>query len=128
MNTPTISHNDATTYDVKQAQADDRCSWFHPWEGMADAGNLDRTVITRADGIYVYDEQNRRLIDGPGGMWCVQVGYGRQEMAQAIYDQVLSMPYMNPFSLTSSPTAKLAAKLAELAPGDLNHVFLTTSG
>ena len=114
--------------NITQIQSDDRTNWFHPWEGMADAGSAVRTVITHADGIYVYDEQNRRLIDGPGGMWCMQIGYGREEMAQAISDQALAMPYMNPFALTSSPTAQLAAKLAELAPGDLNHVFLTTCG
>jgi len=115
-------------YHVKQTQSDDRTNWFHPWEGMADAGTADRTVITHAEGIYVYDEQDRRLIDGPGGMWCMQIGYGRVEMAKAISDQALAVPYMNPFALTSSPTARLAAKLAELAPGDLNHVFLTTCG
>ena len=115
-------------YNLNQAQADDRDHWFHPWEGMADAGTAVRTVITHAEGVYVYDEQQRRLIDGPGGMWCMQIGYGREEMARAIYDQALVMPYMNPFALTSSPSAQLSAKLAELAPGDLNHVFLTTCG
>jgi len=120
--------NDRQTYNITETQRDDRDNWFHPWEGMANAGTALRTVITKAEGIYVFDEQNRRLIDGPGGMWCMQIGYGRKDMAQTIYDQVIEMPYMNPFSLTSSPTAQLAGKLAELAPGDLNHVFFTTCG
>ncbi|GAU06738.1 aminotransferase [Burkholderia stabilis] len=106
----------------------DNESWFHPWESMSVAGNANRTIVTKAEGIYVYDETGRRLIDGPGGMWCMQIGYGRHEMAEAVAEQMKQMPYMNPFSLTSAPSARLAAKLAELAPGDLNHVFLTADG
>jgi adenosylmethionine-8-amino-7-oxononanoate aminotransferase len=107
---------------------DDNRNWFHPWEGMADVGHVERTIASRAEGIYVYDENGQRLIDGPGGMWCVQIGYNRREMAEAIAEQVLRMPYMNPFSLTSAPPARLAARLAQMAPGDLHHVFLTTGG
>lgn len=114
--------------NLHQIRRSDNEAWFHPWESMADAGAGNRTVITRADGIHVYDEEGRRLIDGPGGMWCMQIGYGRQEMADAIAQQVLRVPYMNPFALTSEPSARLAAKLAEISPGDLNHVFLTTGG
>lgn len=113
---------------MEQVQRDDSANWFHPWEGMADAGKVRRTVITRAEGIHVYDEQGRALIDGPGGMWCMQIGYGRQEMADVIADQAMAVPYMNPFALTSAPPAQLAARLAQLAPGDLKHVFLTTCG
>jgi putrescine aminotransferase len=102
--------------------------WFHPWESMADAGRADRTIVRRAEGIYLYDEKGARLIDGPGGMWCVQIGYGRPEMAAAIAEQVMRVPYMNPFALTSEPPARLAERLAALAPGDLRHVFLTTGG
>ena len=113
---------------IERTRQDDNQNWFHPWEYLPDAGNNSRTIVERAEGIYIYDEQGQRLIDGPGGMWCMQIGYGRKEMADAIADQALRMPYMNPFSLTSTPSARLAAKLAELSPGDLNHVFLTTGG
>ncbi len=106
----------------------DNHRWFHPWEYLPDAGQANRTIVDHAEGIYIHDEQGNRLIDGPGGMWCMQIGYGRREMAEAIAAQALRMPYMNPFSLTSAPPAQLAAKLAELAPGDLNHVFFTTGG
>ncbi|MDR8737032.1 aminotransferase [Burkholderia pseudomultivorans] len=114
--------------NLAEIRKQDNESWLHPWESMADVGRADRTVVSRAEGIYVYDEAGRRLIDGPGGMWCMQIGYGRQEMADAIAQQIMQVPYMNPFSLTSEPPARLAAKLAELAPGDLNRVFLTTGG
>ncbi|MBV8209907.1 MAG: aminotransferase [Burkholderiaceae bacterium] len=116
------------TNDIGRIRADDNSRWFHPWEYLPDVGRADRTIVSRGDGIYVYDEQGKRLIDGPGGMWCVQIGYNRPEMARAIADQVVRLPYMNPFSLTSAPPARLAAWLAQMAPGDLKHVFFTTGG
>jgi adenosylmethionine-8-amino-7-oxononanoate aminotransferase len=123
------THPDASEApDFARVREDDNRHWFHPWEYLPDAGRADRTIIDRAEGIYVFDEGGHRLIDGPGGMWCVQIGYGRREMAEAIAAQALRMPYMNPFSLTSSPAAQLAGKLAAMAPGDLKHVFLTTGG
>lgn len=117
-----------STQELERIRHQDNDTWFHPWETMSDVGHADRTIIDHAEGIYVYDEYGKKLIDGPGGMWCMQVGYGRREMAEAIAEQALRMPYMNPFSLTSAPPARLAARLAELAPGDLRHVFFTTGG
>lgn len=106
----------------------DNHSWFHPWEYLPEAGSANRTVITHGDGIHIFDEEGRKLIDGPGGMWNVQIGYNRREMADAIADQVMRLPYMNPFSLTSAPSARLAERLVQMAPGDLKHVFFTTGG
>ncbi len=117
-----------TPQEIDDIRADDNLSWFHPWESMGEIGQANRTIVTEGDGIYVTDENGKRLIDGPGGMWCVQIGYNRREMADAIAEQVMRLPYMNPFSLTSGPPAQLAARLARMAPGDLTHVFLTTGG
>ena len=114
--------------DFNRIRHDDNHRWFHPWEYMPDAGRSDRTIVTHSDGIHVYDEHGQKLIDGPGGMWCVQIGYGRREMADAIAEQVMRLPYMNPFSLTSAPPTQLAARLAQFAPGDMKHVFFTTDG
>ena len=127
MNAPDHSST-LTNQDIEGIRKDDNTRWFHPWEYLADPGHADRSIITHADGIYIYDENGQKLIDGPGGMWCVQIGYNRPEMAQAIAAQVLRMPYMNPFSLTSAPAARLAARLATHAPGDCRHVFFTTGG
>lgn len=112
----------------RRAREHDNRHWMHPWESMADAGRADRTLIDRADGIYVYDETGARLIDGPGGMWCTQIGYGRREMADAVAAQMQRLTYMNPFSLTAGPPAELAARLADMAPGAMSHVFFTTGG
>ncbi len=61
-------------------------------------------------------------------MWCVNIGHGREEMAQAVYDQIMALTYVSPWSMTTGPAAQFAADLAEQSPGDLNHVFFTTGG
>ena len=101
---------------------------LHPWDAMWAFGSADRTVIRRGEGIHLYDDQGRRLIDGPGGMWCVQIGHGRQEMADAIAAQALQLTYSSPWGSANEPSALLARRLAELAPGDLNTVQFTTGG
>lgn len=106
----------------------DNNNYVHAWEAMWLAGKADRTISTSAEGIYVYDENGRKLIDGPAGMWCTQIGNGRKDMAEAIAEQVMTLSYYSPWNTTAEPAAVLAHKLAQLAPGDLNHVFLTTGG
>jgi putrescine---pyruvate transaminase len=106
----------------------DNKNFLHPWESLENLGKANRTVSMRAEGIYVYDQNGRRLIDGPGGMWCTQIGYARREMAEAIAEQVMQLSYHSPWNTAAEPSAVLAHKLAELAPGDLNHVFFTTGG
>src|SRR3712207_4673889 len=101
---------------------------IQPWPILDSLGVEARTLLSRSEGIYVYDEQGRRLIDGPAGMWCVQVGHRRPEMAEAIAAQVLSLPYYSPWYTTTGPAAELASKIAGFAPGDLDFVFFTTGG
>ena len=114
--------------NIEDIQNFDNNNFVHPWEYMKDVGKNKRMFAEKAKGIYLYDEYGEKLIDGPGGMWCVQIGYGRPEMAHAISDQIIKMPYYSPWNMSSSPSAILAKKIAELAPGDLNHVFFTTCG
>ena len=101
---------------------------LHPWDAMWSLGAADRTITSGGDGIYLYDADGRKLIDGPGGMWCVQIGHGRREMAQAIGEQALRLSYNSPWGFANEPAARLARKLAELSPGDLNTVMFTTGG
>ena len=114
--------------NLEQIQNFDNENFVHPWESMEDVGNNTRMFAEDADGIYLYDENGQKLIDGPGGMWCVQIGYGRKEMAEAISAQILKVPYYSPWNMSASPSALLAKKLAGFAPGDLKHVFFTTCG
>lgn len=106
----------------------DRNHQLHPWAAMDAWQESDYHPIERAEGIYLWDADGKRYIDGPGGMWCVQIGYGRKEMATAIADQVLRLPYTSPWTTTTDPSTLLAKKIADLAPGDLNNVFFTTGG
>ncbi len=106
----------------------DNAHVLHPWEAMADHGRNRRTFAEAASGIHLRDETGRELIDGPGGMWCVQIGYGRAEMGQAMAEQAINMAYYSPYSMGNSVAAEFAAKIAERTPGDLNTVFFTTGG
>lgn len=106
----------------------DNAHVLHPWESMADHGAVDRTFQETGQGIHVADESGRKMIDGPGGMWCVNLGYGRAEIAQAMADQALKMAYYSPYSMGNSVAAELARELAARTPGDLNTVFFTTGG
>ena len=117
-----------TTSTFSNTRGNDNQFWMHPWEHMPSAGEANRTIIDRAEGIYVYDNHGNRLIDGPGGMWCTQIGYARKEMADAIAKQVMQLSYINPFSMTSGAPAELARRLAKMAPGNMSHVFFTTGG
>ena len=114
--------------NFEQIRSFDNENFVHPWESMKKVGTNSRTFAETADGIYLYDENGQKLIDGPGGMWCVQIGYGRKEMAEAIADQVHKMPYYSPWNMSASPSALLARKIVERAPADLKHVFFTTCG
>ncbi|MEL7116038.1 MAG: aminotransferase class III-fold pyridoxal phosphate-dependent enzyme [Pseudomonadota bacterium] len=88
-----------------------------------------RTVISRAEGAYVYDNDGQRLIDGIGGLWCVNIGHGREEMIEAIASQLRELDYYSTFyNFTHPKAAALAEKVADLAPGHLNAVYFANSG
>ncbi|MDB5480710.1 MAG: aspartate aminotransferase family protein [Caulobacteraceae bacterium] len=94
---------------------------------IRDAGGS--RIITRADGCFIYDGDGNAILDGMAGLWCVQVGYGRKELAEAAYEQMLELPYYNTFFKTAAPTTvMLAAKVASLLGGNLQHVFFNNSG
>ena len=99
-----------------------------PWPVAGSIGAESRGAIESGEGIYVTDGEGRRLIDGPAGMWCVNVGHRRAELAQVLHDQALALSYNSPWYTTSTPSVALAERLAGHAPGDLGHVFYTTGG
>lgn len=101
---------------------------FVPAANMEKIGVETLPRLERSGGIYVYDENGRRLMDGPAGMWCTQIGYQRQEMAEAIAAQTMALSYNSPWYTTNSPAVELSEKIASLTPGDLNRIFLTTGG
>ena len=86
-------------------------------------------IITKAEGVYVWDSEGNKILDGMAGLWCVNVGYGREELVQAAANQMRELPFYNLFFQTAHPPAiELAKAISELAPDGMNHVFFTGSG
>ncbi len=107
----------------------DRRHQLHPYQHFASFDKDGSMVMKSGQGCYLTDEYGKRYFDAVGGMWCTNIGLGREEMADAIAQQVRDLAYANPFvDMTNEPASRLAAKLAELAPGDLNHVMFTCGG
>ena len=115
-----------TTADIVER---DRRHYIHPYQVFDTVMVDDVLPIERGAGAQLVDTEGRRYVDAVGGMWCTNIGLGRDEMADAIAAQVRELAYVNPFvDMTNVPAGRLAEKLAELAPGDLNRVFFSTGG
>jgi adenosylmethionine-8-amino-7-oxononanoate aminotransferase len=99
-----------------------------PWPEAGEIGAETRALIGSGEGIYITDSSGKRLIDGPAGMWCVNVGHRREELARVMYDQAMQLSYNTPWYTMNAPSAVLAERIAGHAPGDLSHVFYTTGG
>lgn len=116
-------------YDSKGIWKKDRDHHVHPWTDFASFKEKGSLVLADAEGAYVSDVEGNKYLDGIGGLWCVNVGYGRKEIAQAMARQAEKMVYYSSFGHhTSIPAAELAYKLAMLAPGPLNHIQFGTGG
>ena len=115
-------------HDENPALAAARDHLMQPSEEMAKLGQKSRPLLTHAQGIHVFNAAGHRLIDGPAGMWCTQVGYARPEIANAMAAQAMKISYNSPWYTVNSPAALLAARLAGMTPGDLNRIFFTTGG
>jgi len=107
----------------------DAAHHLHPFSDMGALNRAGSRVIVKADGVYLWDSDGNRIIDGMAGLWCVNVGYGRKELAEAAYRQLSTLPYYNTFfKTTHPPVIELSALLAELAPAPFNHFFYCSSG
>ncbi len=114
---------------TRQLQALDSAHHIHPFTDRGALNAKGARMITRAEGVYLYDSEGEKMLDGMAGLWCVNLGYSRPELVEAASRQMSQLAYYNTFFQTSHPPAAiLAARLAELAPGDLNHVFFSGSG
>ncbi len=123
----------AQAVDTKAVQSMDSAHYIHSFTDHGDLATRGARVMTHAQGVYVWDSEGKKILDGMSGLWCVNAGYGRKEIADAAYKQMMTLPYYNSFFQTTNvPAATLAAKLASLAPdvGDrsFNHVFYSSSG
>jgi putrescine aminotransferase len=124
-----MAQQSATHNLTKHWQALDAAHHIHPFSDAAALIREGIRVITRADGVYLWDSDGNRIIDGMSGLWCVQVGYGNRELAEAGYEALKTLPYYNNFFKTTNPwTTELAAKLAKILPEGHEHVLFANSG
>ena len=101
----------------------------HLWGHFARHGaGITPPIITRGEGVYLWDNTGKRYIDGLSGLFTCQVGHGRKELAQAAAKQAETLEFFPLWSYATEPAIELAARLAGYAPGDLNRVFFTTGG
>ena len=115
------------TYDGLRASALSHV-WF-PFQQLNDvAAEGGLQIMTEAHGAKIKDIHGKEYYDGFAGLALVNVGYGREEIAKAAYEQMSTLHYANTFAFATIPVIKLAEKLASLTPGDLNRVFLTSGG
>ncbi|MEH6726839.1 MAG: aminotransferase class III-fold pyridoxal phosphate-dependent enzyme, partial [Hyphomicrobiales bacterium] len=116
-------------YPTKDLQEADAAHHLHPFSDHETLNRDKSRVIVRGEGVFLWDSDGNRIMDGMAGLWCVNVGYGRSEIADAVHEQMLQLSYYNTFFKTTHPPAiALAKKLAELAPDGFNRVFFTNSG
>lgn len=110
-------------------QALDAAHHMHPFTQGAGLADKGARVITRADGVWLTDSDGHRILDAMAGLWCVNIGYGRKELADTAARQMQELPYYNTFFQTTHvPAIALSQKLAELAPDGFNQVFFAGSG
>jgi putrescine aminotransferase len=117
------------SHDTKALQELDKQSYMHPFTDSKAMHEKGTRIITSADGCYIYDSEGGKTLDGMAGLWCVSIGYGRDELADVAAKQMRELPYYNSFFGTAHPPViKLAAQLKRLAPDNISHVFFTGSG
>jgi len=110
-------------------QALDREHYLHPFTDHKELGEKKSRIITRADGVYIYDADGNRILDGMSGLWCVNAGYGRRELVEAASAQMSELPYYNSFfQCASPPSIELADRLSRITQPQLDWVFFAGSG
>lgn len=125
MNAPT----EIQDIDTRAIQATDSANYMHPFTDTKELASKGARVIVRGDGIYVWDSEGKKILDGMSGLWCVNVGYGRKSLSDAACTQMNVLPYYNSFfNTTNVPATELAKTIVGIAPEGFHHVFFTGSG
>ena len=102
---------------------------LHPFSNNAELAQKGVRIIERADGIYLFDSEGNKIIDGMSGLWCVNLGYGRAELVEVAREQMQKLTYYNSFfQCTTPPAIELSKILSEVTPPQFNNVFFTNSG
>ena len=110
-------------------QSLDRDHYLHPFTDHKDLGEKKSRIITKAQGVYIYDVEGNEILDAMSGLWCVNVGYGRKNLAETAASQLNELPYYNSFfQCANPPSIELAQNLKEITQTQFNRVFYTGSG
>lgn len=115
--------------DIERLRAADNAHHLHPFTDHKALHEGRVRVITRGEGVWIWDGDGNRLLDGMAGLWCVNAGYGQASIVEAAARQMATLPYYNCFfSSTTPPVAELSERLTRLSPHTLDHVFYASSG
>lgn len=121
-----MSVNNPQTREWQNLSGEHHLAPFSDYKQLKEKGPR---IITRAQGVHLWDSEGQQILDGMAGLWCVAVGYGREELVQAAEKQMRELPYYNLFFQTAHPPAlELAKAITEVAPAGMTHVFFTGSG
>ena len=119
----------ATNPQTQKWQAMSRDHHLAPFSDYQQLSDSGPRIIVKGDGVYVWDSEGNKILDGMAGLWCAAIGYGRHELADAASKQMKELPFYNTFFMTAHPPVlELAKVIAEIAPQGMNHVFFTGSG
>lgn len=123
-----MTHVDQYT-DTQTLQALDNAHYLHPFSDHKALREKGARMIVRAQGVYIWDSDGNRILDGMAGLWCTNIGYGEKRLADAAQRQMIELPYYNSFfQCAHPPVVELAKEIADLAPEHMNQVFFTGSG
>ena len=121
--------NASTKRSTADWQAADAAHYLHPFTDFKALAAKGSRVITKADNVYLWDSDGKKIFDAMSGLWCVNVGYGQQELIDAATAQLKQLPFYNSFFQTANPPAiELAELLSQVTPPQFKHVFFSGSG
>jgi putrescine aminotransferase len=121
-----MSSNNPQTREWQALSAEHHLAPFSDYKQLKEKGPR---IIIKAQGVHLWDSEGNKILDGMAGLWCVAIGYGREELADAASKQMRELPYYNLFFQTAHPPAlELAKVISDIAPAGMNHVFFTGSG
>jgi putrescine---pyruvate transaminase len=114
---------------TQELQALDSAHYIHPFTDTAALAKKGARIIVKGEGVYIWDSEGHKIFDAMSGLWCVNVGYGRKELADAAYAQMMQLPFYNSFFQTATePSIQLAKLLADVSPPQFKRVFFSGSG
>jgi len=117
------------TNTLKSLQKADIEHHLHPFTDYRQIGETGARIVNKAEDCYIYDQQYGKLLDAVSGLWCCNLGYTQEKIVTAVSEQLQTLPYYNNFfQCSNAPAAKLASRLAAIAPDHINNIFFTNSG